>query len=147
MEKGFQKEPWILRKVVLPQNTDHAGVMWHGSYLNWLEEARVEALSSVGMEYSFLSKEGFEMPVVGLNIKYSTSLFHGEKVLLKSWFSKGKGPRLHWETKFFKNSFRPAAIAHVDLVLIQKDDKGTLLLKKAPEDIQEAINKLQLGPI
>ena len=24
--------PWRLRKRVLPQHTDHAGVMWHGAY-------------------------------------------------------------------------------------------------------------------
>ena len=34
--------PWVLQRRVLPQHTDHAGVMWHGAYLAWLEEARVE---------------------------------------------------------------------------------------------------------
>ena len=27
--------PWKLSKLVLPQHTDHAGVMWHGTYVNW----------------------------------------------------------------------------------------------------------------
>ena len=38
--------PWRLCKRVLPQHTDHAGVMWHGAYVAWLEEARVEALNA-----------------------------------------------------------------------------------------------------
>ena len=67
--------PWVLKKIVLPQHTDHAGVMWHGSYLNWLEEARVDALAKVGLSYSNLSQNGYEMPVVELNIKYIKSSF------------------------------------------------------------------------
>ncbi len=27
-----------------PHHTDYAGVVWHGSYIIWLEEARVECL-------------------------------------------------------------------------------------------------------
>ena len=38
-----QPRGWLLERRVLPQHTDHAGVMWHGAYLAWLEEARVEA--------------------------------------------------------------------------------------------------------
>ena len=46
---------WKLTKRVLPQHTDHAGVMWHGSYLCFLEEGRIEALENVGISYSELS--------------------------------------------------------------------------------------------
>ena len=66
---------WRLTKTVLPQHTDHAGVMWHGSYLNFLEEGRIDALNKVGMPYSKLSKEGFEIPVISINIKYKISFF------------------------------------------------------------------------
>ena len=42
--------PWVCRKQVLPQDTDHAGVLWHGSYVAWLEEARVQALAEAGLD-------------------------------------------------------------------------------------------------
>ena len=29
---------YTLTKRVLPQHTDYAGVMWHGAYVQWLEE-------------------------------------------------------------------------------------------------------------
>ena len=34
---------WKINKIVLPQHSDHAGVMWHGNYFYWLEEARIKA--------------------------------------------------------------------------------------------------------
>ena len=77
---------WKLTKTVLPQHTDHAGVMWHGSYLNFLEEGRIDALKKIGIKYSELSVEGFEFPVISLNIKYKISFTHGETFILKSQF-------------------------------------------------------------
>ena len=77
---------WKLIKTVLPQHTDHAGVLWHGSYLNFLEEGRFDALDKIGLSYSKLSKKGYEIPVVSIQIRYKISFIHGEKILLKSQF-------------------------------------------------------------
>jgi acyl-CoA thioester hydrolase len=44
--------------------------MWHGAYVAWLEEGRVEALARVGLDYAELSSRGLEMPVVSLGIDY-----------------------------------------------------------------------------
>jgi acyl-CoA thioester hydrolase len=30
-----------------PHHTDYSGVVWHGSYITWMEEARVECLEAV----------------------------------------------------------------------------------------------------
>ena len=60
MTEQQQPQPWRLIRRVLPQHTDHAGVMWHGAYLSWLEEAHVEALSAAGLAYADLSAEGLE---------------------------------------------------------------------------------------
>ena len=99
------KNPWLIKKKVLPQHTDQAGVMWHGSYLNWLEESRIEALSQTGLSYSNISKMGIEMPVVDINIKYKKSIYHGEIIVIKTWLEKKKGVRLYWKSLFIKNDY------------------------------------------
>ena len=78
---------WKLIKTVLPQHTDHAGVLWHGSYLRFLEEGRIDALDKVGLSYSKLSKKGFEIPVISLQINYKIAFKHGEKLVLMSQFN------------------------------------------------------------
>ena len=87
MNEFTNKKQWNLTKTVLPQHTDHAGVMWHGSYFNFLEEGRIDALNKVGIKYSTLSKKGYELPVISAQIKYKISFAHGEKILLKSQFN------------------------------------------------------------
>ena len=55
--KMNEKKIWKINKTVLPQDSDHVGVMWHGTYFNWLEEGRINALSNVGIDYFDLSKD------------------------------------------------------------------------------------------
>ena len=138
--------PWKLLKRVLPQHTDHAGVMWHGAYLSWLEEARVEALAQVGLTYQELSSKGFEMPVVALQINYINALKHGEIVLLESYSLPRSLARWPWKTNFLRNGLIVAK-AKVDLVLVKKIGTESRLIREAPNQISSSLLKLQLGPV
>ncbi len=141
------KNPWVLEKVVLPQHTDHAGVMWHGAYLQWLEEGRIKALSQVGLEYANLSTKGFEIPVVSLNIKYSKPLLHGDNATLKSWVYQCKGLRFNWKTIFFNDINQEVAKAEISLVVVKKTDEGlSKVMRCPPKYILDAISTLGLGP-
>ena len=74
------KPLWKIKKIVLPQHADHAGVMWHGTYFNWLEESRINALLEVGISYFELNKKGFDLPLINTSIKYKSPLLLGEKI-------------------------------------------------------------------
>ncbi len=119
MSSTISKE-WKISKTVLPQHTDHAGVMWHGTYLNFLEEGRIDALNKVGTSYSQLSKNGFEIPVISAQIKYKMSFLHGEKVLLISKFKVEKKIRLNCKTLFLKLNGDIGAEAIIQLVVVRK---------------------------
>ena len=140
--------PWRLQRRVLPQHTDHAGVMWHGTYLAWLEEARVEALAAAGLAYADLSAQGLELPVVSLTIDYRQALLHGECIRLESWVLPRRGVKLPWRSRFLKPDGRVAAEANVDLVLV--DCSGApqerRLLRQLPETLATAVERLQRGP-
>ena len=146
-EKQHQR-PWQIERAVLPQHTDHAGVMWHGSYLAWLEEARVEALRRAGLAYSDLSERGLELPVISLKIDYRQALLHGETVRVESWVLPQKGVKLPWRSAFLKANGSVAAEAHVELVLVDlsQGPGQRRLLRKAPEDLRQALEHLKKGP-
>tara|TARA_Y100001968_G_scaffold280672_1_gene277398 strand:- start:1705 stop:2148 length:444 start_codon:yes stop_codon:yes gene_type:complete len=137
---------WKLSKTVLPQHTDHAGVMWHGSYLNFLEEGRIDALKRVGMSYSKLSKKGFEIPVLSVNIKYKISFIHGEKALLTSQFKIENKIRLNCKTLFLKSNGDIAAEALVGLVLVKKKNESIKLVRELPLEIENIFLLLEEGP-
>jgi len=139
--------PWILRRRVLPQHTDHAGVMWHGAYLAWLEEARIEALASVGLAYSDLSARGLELPVVSLSIDYRQALLHGDAVELQSVVMPRQGVKLPWRSRFLGRDGVLAAEARVELVLVDLSGGADRrrLLRHLPPDLAAAVDALTRG--
>ena len=135
---------WIIRKETLPQHTDHAGVLWHGYYLNWLEEARIDALSKVGIKYIDLIKDGYEMPVVSIEIKYKSPILHGEEILIESEFVINESPRIKINSNFIRRNNIITTSSSIDLVLINKENFS--IVRKKPKFFLEALNKLKNGP-
>ena len=88
---------------MLPQHTDHAKVMWHGAYVAWLEEARVEALAGSGLDYAAMTEFGVEMPVVSLRIDYRRALMHGDFVTLESRCLERQGVCWPWSCRFLRD--------------------------------------------
>lgn len=148
MTEQQQPQPWRLIRRVLPQHTDHAGVMWHGAYLGWLEEARVEALQNAGLAYADLSAAGLELPVVSLSIDYRQALLHGDQVELRSWVLPRQGLKLPWISRFVRQNGELAAEARVELVLVELGAGGAerRLQRRLPAALAEAVERLVKGP-
>ena len=138
---------WCLRRRVLPQHTDHAGVMWHGAYVGWLEEARIEALGAVGLPYSDLSARGLELPIVSLAIDYRQALLHGDTVELRSLVLARRGVKLPWQTSLYGPGGVLAATARVELVLLdlREGQARRRLVRHWPKDLEQAVEALVRG--
>ena len=134
------KPVWKIEKVVLPQHVDHAGVMWHGTYFNWLEEGRINALLEVGLSYSELSKKGLDLPLINTTIEYKSPLFLGEKIKIESEFNIGNSPKVNIISEFLNQKNEILTIAEVNLVLINKLNFS--IIRKRPDFLSEAFIKL-----
>ncbi|SBO43477.1 acyl-CoA thioesterase [Cyanobium sp. NIES-981] len=139
---------WRMERRVLPQHTDHAGVMWHGAYVAWMEEARVQALEAAGLAYSELSGRGLELPVVGLAISYRQALFHGDLVQVRSVVLPRQGIKLPWYCCFVAPDGAVAAEAQVELVLLDSSagPDRRRVLRRLPPDLAAAVEALRRGP-
>ena len=142
LRNSVTPNPWRLVKRVLPQHTDHAGVVWHGTYIAWLEEARVEALAEAGLAYATLSSQGIEMPVVSLRINYRQSLRHGDWIVVESICHGRKGVRWTWESRLMRGD---ALIAEADVELVMLQG-GFKVLRQAPASLQPVMERLKTGP-
>ncbi len=134
------KPVWKIEKIVLPQHVDHAGVMWHGKYFNWLEESRISALSEVGISYFELTKNDIDLPLINTSIKYKSPLFLGEKITIESEFNINKCPRINVISKFNNKKNEILTIAEVNLVLINRLNFS--IIRKRPDFLSEAFSKL-----
>ena len=135
------KKVWKINKIVLPQHSDHAGIMWHGTYFNWLEEGRINALSKAGINYFDLTKKGFELPLINTSIKYILPLRLGDNITVESYFDIFKSPKIKIYSKFINNDKKVMTMAEVNLVLVDKNNFS--IIRKRPEFISKAFLKLK----
>lgn len=135
---------WELKKNVLPQHTDHAGVMWHGTYLNWLEESRIESIGKAGIQYIEILNMGFEMAVYKIEIKYLIPIMIGEEIIVKSSFIINKGPRIKVNSAFTNLKDKIHAEACTEIVLINKETFK--VVRKRPDFIDNFLNILSKAP-
>ena len=137
-------KPWELNKKVLPQHTDHAGVVWHGTYLNWLEESRIDSIGKAGIKYIELLNRGFEMPVYKIEIKYLMPIMIGDEIIVKSSFITNKGPVIKVNSTFNNLRNKIHAKASIDIVLINKETFK--IVRKRPDFLENYLNNLRKGP-
>jgi acyl-CoA thioester hydrolase len=64
--------------------TDQMGVVYHGNYPQYLEIARLEWLSTLGISYKIMEEEGIMLPVYELNLKYIKPVTFDEQLRIET---------------------------------------------------------------
>ena len=62
--------------------TDMMGMVYHGSYLPWLEVGRTTLLKECGLPYRELEAQGYYLPVIELGLKYDQSARYDDTVTI-----------------------------------------------------------------
>ena len=78
MEK--EKTLWATKDLDIRfSEVDSMGVVWHGHYAKYFEDAREEFGRKYGLEYLMMYDKGFFEPLVDLTFKYKRPLIYGMK--------------------------------------------------------------------
>ena len=137
----WSSQDWFEYPVkVHPHHTDYAGVVWHGTYLTWMEEARVEALRSLGIEYADLVAMGCELPVVDLSIRYHRSLKMGAEAIIRTRMMEMHGIRINWEYEI-QSIDRTTTHVTAQVTLVAVDIEKGKILRQLPAEIKDALKR------
>lgn len=60
--------------------TDQMAIVHHSNYIRWFEEARIDYMSQVGVQYDEMEKMGLLIPVLGVSCEYKQAIKYGEQV-------------------------------------------------------------------
>jgi acyl-CoA thioester hydrolase len=133
---------WFIYPITVhPHHTDYGGIAWHGSYIAWMEEARVECLRAVGMDYAELVAAGCELPVVELNVRYHHSLKMGMTAIIKTKMIEAIKPRISWKYQIQSPDERQTYVtATVTLVPVDRE-KGKIM-RQLPETVSDVFVKM-----
>ena len=80
-------------EVVVPfHDVDLAGVVWHGHYMKYLENARWAVMERIGFDLDTMIGSGFLWPIVSVEVKYVRAVRYGDRLRVRASL-------VEWETR------------------------------------------------
>lgn len=130
----------IFEQKVFYSDTDAYGVVWHGSYLRWLEMGRVGICEMLGHNLIDLKEKDIVLPVVNLNVKYKMSAKLNDVVVTETEISEFNGFTVKFKQIIrSKETGKVCIDAEVSIVAIDNNGK---LYRKMPEVLAKSFDEV-----
>ncbi|MCB0439221.1 MAG: acyl-CoA thioesterase, partial [Mangrovimonas sp.] len=65
-------------------DTDKMQFVYNGKYLEYFEVGRTELLRNVGLPYSNIKKEGYQLPLMEAGLKYKNPAHYDDVLLIEA---------------------------------------------------------------
>lgn len=80
---------------------DSMGIVWHGNYAQYFEEAREEFGRKYSLGYLMMFAEGFYAPLVELSFGYKFPLTYGDNIRVEIEYVNTDAAKIEFEYKIF----------------------------------------------
>lgn len=125
--------------IVYYADTDAYGVVWHGSYLRWMERGRVDFCAQLGLDLVELKNLDVVLPVTNMNVRYKSSAKLNETVIVETWLEKTSPISVTFkQTVKSKETNKICIEAVFDVVAVNNEGK---LYRRLPELLMQKIEK------
>jgi acyl-CoA thioester hydrolase len=124
-----------------PHHTDYTGGAWHGSYLAWMEEARVECLRTIGIDFAELVALGCDLPVVELSIRYHQPIRMGMSAIVRTRMAAIEGVRINWDYQI-QSMDKQVLFVTARVTLVGVDRERGKIMRQLPPSVKAALAKL-----
>lgn len=134
-------EPYI--HTVQYYETDKMGITYHGNYIHWMEEARIDLLAQVGYPYDRLEREGVGSPVTGISCKYIASTTFADKIAVTCRVTAFNGVKMTLAYEMHKADGTLCMTATSEHVFLGTDGRFVRLRRDHPEFYQVLMGLLE----
>ena len=129
----------IFEQKVFYADTDAYSVVWHGSYLRWMEMGRVMWCEEQGYSLNELRSQDIVLPVVNINVKYKASAKLEDVIIIETWVDKFNPLSVTFkQTIKSKETGKTFIEASVDVVALHEDGK---LYRRLPDVLLQTFER------
>ena len=118
--------------------TDQMGLVHHGSYVNYFEEARIAWISNLGFSYSEMENSGIILPVSKLSVNYLRPVYFDDNLVVNVELAEVPTSRLIFNYTI-KNNDEVVVIGTTVLAFLKKETKKPV---RCPDYILEKVTPL-----
>ena len=134
----------IFEQKVFFADTDAYGVVWHGTYLRWMEAGRIMWCDVACDTLSALREQDIVLPVVNINIRYKSSAKLDDVVVIETSIEKFSSLSATFRQEIkSKETGKIYTTATVDVVAVHNDGK---LYRKMPDILVKTFERATKCP-
>ncbi|MDZ4757786.1 MAG: thioesterase family protein [Bacteroidota bacterium] len=100
--------------------TDQMGVVHHSSYVLYTEEARTEALRSLGVSYKNVEDWGVAMPVFNMNFDFKKAAYYDDLLTIKTILQETPTVRIKFLYEVYNQKNELLTQAQVTLYFVDR---------------------------
>ncbi len=121
------------------RHVDMLGVVWHGHYYEYFEEARTQLMRSCGLDTGDLIGPRYAFFVIDSHCRYTAPLHYRDRIRVAAWFRDVRHRiNIRYEITNLSKGNRRAARGHT--ILATTDLERNLLLE-TPHEIQRRLSE------
>lgn len=121
--------------------TDKMGITHHSNYIRWMEEARIDFMSAIGLDYASMESMGIYSPVTAVECKYVSPTTFPEEIKIAVSVEEFKGIKLKIKYVMSNSVGKTVCESHSEHCFLNNQGKIVMLKKEYP-DIYQAFNNL-----
>ena len=118
-------------------DTDQMGYVYYGNYGYYYEEARSEAIRSLGFSYKELEGAGVMMPITRMNIKYILPAFYDDLLTIKTIVAEPPHRLITFRYEVFNEKKTLINEGETQLIFV---DATTRKIRTAPDLLIKRLN-------
>jgi acyl-CoA thioester hydrolase, YbgC/YbaW family len=119
-----------IRVPVRFSETDAMGVVWHGNYLKFFEDAREQFGKDFGVQYLDIYAKGYYVPIVKSEISHKASIFFGEEALVNVILEKHDSAKIVFRYEVINETTKQVAAKGMTMQVFMFVSDRTLELIK-----------------
>jgi acyl-CoA thioester hydrolase len=98
--------------------TDQMGVVYHGSYVPYIEIGRVEWLRNKGVSYKDMEQNGIALPIVSMHLNYKKPARYDDVLTISTKLKNHSGVKIEFDCEIHNENEELLTIAHFILVFV-----------------------------
>lgn len=110
---------------------DSMGILWHGSYVKYLEDGREAFGKKYNLGYLDTLAEGYFVPLTQLNMNFKKPLVYGDSAIVKTTFVNTEAAKIQYRYEI-RNKKDDSLILTADSIQVFLD-KNYQLVWNSPE--------------
>lgn len=130
------------RRKVNYYETDKMGFVHHSNYIRYMEEARMDFMAQIGMDYKAMEDLGIIVPVTGVNCQYRRSVYFGDEVEIQVRLTSFNGVRMAFRYEIY-NKGALSASGESGHCFLGENGAPVNLKKRFPELCETAVKAIE----